>query len=81
MLGNAWQWTSDCWHENYQGAPPLDGAAWTTAGTSAAETCGARVMRGGSWYSIPRGVRAGYRIWGATGYHAAWVGFRVAREY
>ena len=45
------------------------------------ETCGARVMRGGSWYSIPRGVRAGYRIWGATGYHAAWVGFRVAREY
>ncbi|MEO5338061.1 MAG: SUMF1/EgtB/PvdO family nonheme iron enzyme [Magnetospirillum sp. WYHS-4] len=21
MAGNAWQWTADCWHENYHGAP------------------------------------------------------------
>jgi len=28
MLGNAWQWTEDCWHESYVGAPG-DGSAWT----------------------------------------------------
>ena len=28
MLGNAWQWTADCWHPNYVGAP-RDGSAWT----------------------------------------------------
>jgi formylglycine-generating enzyme required for sulfatase activity len=27
MLGNAWQWTADCWHPNYLGAP-RDGSAW-----------------------------------------------------
>ncbi|MGO9894205.1 MAG: formylglycine-generating enzyme family protein [Bryobacteraceae bacterium] len=27
MLGNAWQWTADCWHPNYKGAP-RDGSAW-----------------------------------------------------
>jgi formylglycine-generating enzyme required for sulfatase activity len=21
MIGNAWQWTEDCWHDNYNGAP------------------------------------------------------------
>ena len=28
MLGNAWQWTADCWHPSYVGAP-ADGSAWT----------------------------------------------------
>ncbi len=27
MLGNAWQWTADCWHDSYVGAP-ADGSAW-----------------------------------------------------
>jgi formylglycine-generating enzyme required for sulfatase activity len=26
MLGNAWQWTADCWHVNYRDAPH-DGSA------------------------------------------------------
>ena len=28
MLGNAWEWTADCWHPSYVGAP-TDGSAWT----------------------------------------------------
>jgi formylglycine-generating enzyme required for sulfatase activity len=28
--GNALQWTADCWHKNYTGAP-ADGSAWTAA--------------------------------------------------
>ena len=27
MLGNVWEWTADCAHETYQGAP-RDGSAW-----------------------------------------------------
>ncbi len=30
MLGNVWEWTEDCWHESYAGAPS-DGSAWMDA--------------------------------------------------
>jgi len=74
MLGNAWQWTADCWHDNYAGAP-ADGAAWGTAGDS----CG-RVLRGGSWFDYPPGVRAANRNWNATtGRGNCGSGFRLAR--
>ncbi|MEE1569300.1 MAG: SUMF1/EgtB/PvdO family nonheme iron enzyme, partial [Alphaproteobacteria bacterium] len=43
VLGNVFEWVSDCWHESYTGAP-ADGGAWTTGGD-----CGGRVLRGGSW--------------------------------
>jgi len=29
MLGNVWEWTLDCFHDTYHGAP-VDGSAWTT---------------------------------------------------
>jgi formylglycine-generating enzyme required for sulfatase activity len=47
MAGNAWQWTADCWHENYNGAP-TDGSART-----AADCKSGRVVRGGSWDNPP----------------------------
>jgi formylglycine-generating enzyme required for sulfatase activity len=34
MLGNAYEWTQDCWHDDYTGAP-ADGSAWTTGGVTA----------------------------------------------
>ena len=27
VLGNVWEWTEDCWHDSYAGAPG-DGSAW-----------------------------------------------------
>lgn len=40
VLGNAWEWVQDCWHNNYDGAPG-DGSAWVTGGD-----CQRRVLRG-----------------------------------
>ena len=53
--GNVWEWTQDCWHENYSGAP-TDGSAWTTACSS-----NARVLRGGSWIDYPALLRSAFR--------------------
>jgi formylglycine-generating enzyme required for sulfatase activity len=73
MAGNAWQWTEDCWHDNYSGAP-TDGSAWTSQG------CGdSRVVRGGSWSTDPWDLRAAhrYRYWYSDSFGD--VGFRLAR--
>lgn len=43
MLGNVWEWTEDCWHDNYQGAP-AEARPWQAAGD-----CRLRVVRGGGW--------------------------------
>jgi len=49
MSGSVWEWTEDCWHDNYSGAPN-DGNAWVSG-----ESCSwSRVARGGSWYSGAR---------------------------
>ena len=72
--GNVWEWTEDCWHGNYEGAP-ADGNAWTTGGD-----CDKRVLRGGSWDYPPRSLRSAARSRYATGYGDNNIGFRVARE-
>ncbi len=71
MFGNAWQWTEDCWHTNYSGAPN-DGSAWTTG-------CRDRghVVRGGCWFNDPRALRAANRDW--LDVVGNFIGFRVAR--
>src|SRR5262252_251730 len=53
MVGNVWEWTEDCWHPNYDGAP-ADGSAWTTG------DCSRRVVRGGSWVNNPQGLRSAF---------------------
>ena len=75
MLGNAWQWTADCWHPSYVGAP-RDGSAWTE------ENCDKHVIRGGSWNNVPVFVRSAARS-GADGGeydYSSLAGFRVARD-
>jgi len=72
MLGNVWEWTQDCWNENYSGAPE-DGSAW------AAGDCVLRVVRGGSWEDAPLGLRAAYRVGSPTVIRVYIRGFRVAR--
>lgn len=77
ILGNAWQWTLDCWHPNYKGAPG-DGGAWTE------KSCPRHVIRGGSWNNIPAFVRSASRS-GSTADNGQYdysslTGFRVARD-
>jgi formylglycine-generating enzyme required for sulfatase activity len=77
MLGNAWQWTEDCWHESYTDAPN-DGSAWLTG------DCSKRVLRGGSWSNVAVFVRAAARAHAdATGRdfdYSIYAGIRVARN-
>ena len=74
MLGNAWEWTEDCWHESYRGAGADDSARTQGAG------CARRVARGASFSSNPRNVRSANRgsFTAATRY--THVGFRIARD-
>jgi formylglycine-generating enzyme required for sulfatase activity len=76
MLGNAWQWMADCWHESYAGAP-ADGSPWMEA------RCAKHVVRGGSWDNVPVFIRAATRSGaGANGGefdYSSLSGFRVAR--
>lgn len=72
VLGNAWEWTQDCWNETYQGAP-ADGSAWTTG------DCSQRVMRGGSWFNVPPVLRSAERSRDSANGRDASSGFRLAR--
>jgi formylglycine-generating enzyme required for sulfatase activity len=72
MAGNVWQWTQDCLHDNYKGAPD-DGSAWTS------DACKMHVLRGGCWLSAPLLVRSANRLRNAVNDRGNAVGFRVAR--
>jgi formylglycine-generating enzyme required for sulfatase activity len=69
--GNVWEWTEDCWHDNYTGAPP-DGSAWTTG------DCKIHVLRGGSWGYPPVYLRSAVRGMIAANYRYINSGIRVA---
>ena len=72
MHGDVWQWVQDCYRDSYNGAPndgsPIDSGE-----------CGRRVFRGGSWYSLPRGLRATDRDGFSPSNRYIGLGFRVAR--
>jgi len=77
MLGNAWQWTEDCWHPSYVGAPS-DGSPWMFKG------CPKHVIRGGSWDNVPVFVRSAARTGagpnGGEYDYSSLSSFRLARS-
>ena len=73
MLGNAAEWTQDCWNPDHGGAP-ADGSARTSG------DCALRVVRGGSWEDAAVGVRAAYRVGSPTTVRVWTRGFRVAAD-
>ena len=73
MLGNVWEWTEDCRHDDYAGAP-IDGDAWVE------DKCSQRVVRGGSFSSSTSNHSSASREWGTAEYSFWDIGFRVARS-
>jgi formylglycine-generating enzyme required for sulfatase activity len=71
MHGNVLEWCQDHWHENYEGVPK-DGTAWLSSDESTG-----RVLRGGSWFDVPRDCRSAYRYRYGPGLDYYDVGFRV----
>ena len=75
MVGNLYEWVADCGGESYAGAP-ADGSA---AGPDH-DGCKWRMMRGGSWLSLPRASRPANRVRVPVVFHDINTGFRVARD-
>ena len=73
MLGNAWQWTRDCWNPHYGKTPATDSAA--TKGD-----CDQRPIRGGSWSNMPITVRSGVRVGVGKSTQVPLIGFRLVRS-
>ncbi|MCY4012841.1 MAG: formylglycine-generating enzyme family protein [Gammaproteobacteria bacterium] len=69
MMGNVWEWTADCWHGAYDEAAPEEG------------DCSQRVVRGGSWFYGPMGLRSAKRSKDDPARTYNSVGFRVARTH
>ena len=74
MHGNVWEWTQDCWHDSYQGAP-TNAEAWTRSCTSKN-----RVLRGGAFSVKPDNLRSAYRYSFAPKEAMPFFGMRVARD-
>jgi formylglycine-generating enzyme required for sulfatase activity len=73
MQGNIWEWTADCWNDNYEGAP-TDGSAWKTG------DCDARPSRGGSYGNAVHSAYAGVRAPRHASYNGHSWGFRIVRN-
>jgi formylglycine-generating enzyme required for sulfatase activity len=71
MHGNVWEWCLDHWHGSYKGAP-IDGSAWLSE-----EKSPNRLLRGGSWFFIPRYCRSAVRYNYSPGHRDDTFGFRV----
>ncbi len=71
--GNVAEWLQDVFHKTYEGAPS-NGRPWEGPGTHG------RVVRGGSWYAGPDGVRTTFRDDYPPGHRSTRVGIRLARD-
>jgi formylglycine-generating enzyme required for sulfatase activity len=76
MLGNAWEWTADCWLENLTNTR-VDGRALNRDDSA---DCAFRTPMGGSWISGPGWARAASRSKDPSGYRSFMLGFRVAAD-
>jgi sulfatase modifying factor 1 len=84
MLGNAWQWTADCYRTNYKDVPadgsPVQDDDQDGGQDHQTRGCSTQVLRGGSWANPPGDVRSAYRHGAEPGERTMYSGFRVARK-
>ncbi|MCY1672218.1 formylglycine-generating enzyme family protein [Novosphingobium sp. SL115] len=74
MTGNVAEWTADCHHNGFAGAP-VDGSAW-----DAALPCKERNVRGSGWSLSDWTTRAAQRINDPVKQRNSHLGLRVVRE-
>ncbi len=74
MHGNALEWTQDCWHDNYQGAPEDGSKPWEVDCSN-----DRRVLRGGGWNYLPVNARSAFRVRYTPDIRYNYFGFRLAR--
>ena len=72
--GNVWEWTADCWHNNYIGAPGE--GEWKNGCIDASS----HVLRGGSWYDTYDNLRSARRFEYLTTRGSNVIGFRLVRD-
>ncbi len=76
--GNVWEWTEDCYVDDYIGKPPellKDGSM-----PRSDRGCDRRSLRGGAFNRQPKTLRAAYRTGLAADFRGHSIGFRVVRE-
>jgi formylglycine-generating enzyme required for sulfatase activity len=71
MHGNIFEWCLDHWHKNYRGAP-TNGSVWLSENPDTP-----RVMRGGTWTSLPWNCRSACRRRFIANIANPDVGFRI----
>ena len=73
--GNVWEWVEDCLNSNYEGAP-INGSAWMSG------DCSRRVIRSGSWNTLPWDLRSSRRFTSGISRSDRFngLGFRLARD-
>ncbi|MCP4219874.1 MAG: formylglycine-generating enzyme family protein, partial [bacterium] len=76
MTGNVYDWCMDCYDEGFY-KTLKDGTKAPV--NDKFPNCARRVIRGGSWGSNPRGIRAANRVWVYTTNRYFDVGFRLVR--
>ncbi len=73
MHGNAWEWVSDWYENDYYAKSPIDDPQGPTDGI-------VRVRRGGSWHTWSLYARSSYRNWISPNSRYSLVGMRLVRE-
>jgi formylglycine-generating enzyme required for sulfatase activity len=81
MLGNVWEWTSDCWFPSHDGHVKGEGGEIDASKPREAKDgpCASRVVKGGSWRSGPDALRPAARNTFPPGHSRGTLGFRVVR--
>jgi len=76
MPGNVWEWTADCWHSDYTGAPST-AVVWVGG---ANEDCSVNSARGGSFFTTESFLRSSSRYSEDPTVVSGHFGCRCARD-